>query len=312
MPDGMGDRMEARTSKIPAEAVDLYTQFIHGDISRRAFFDGVSKYAVGGLTAAGIVGALMPKYAEAQQVRPDDNRITATYETVPSPDGHGYIRGLLVRPFSADSRSDTPARLPGVIVIHENRGLNPHTEDVARRFALENFMAFAPDALTSVGGYPGDDFRGGELFGQLDGNRRTQDFVAAARWLQSRPDCNGRIASTGFCFGGGLTNTLAVMLGDGLAAGAPFYGGAPPADQVPNIRAAMLIHHGALDTRLVEAWPAYEAAMQAAGVPHEGPIHPNSVHGFFNDATPERYNKATAEAAWTRTIEWFNQYTREA
>jgi len=304
--------MEARQSRIPAEAVDLYTQFIHGDISRRDFFDGVSRFAVGGLTAGGIIGALMPNYALGQQIRPDDNRITATYETVPSPDGHGFIRGYLVRPFGADSRSETSTPLPGVIVIHENRGLNPHTEDVARRFALANFMAFAPDALTSVGGYPGDDFRGGELFGQLDGDRRTQDFVAAARWLAAREDCTGRIASTGFCFGGGLSNTLAVLLGDELAAAAPFYGGGPPADQVPNIRAAILVHHGALDTRLVEAWPAYEAAMQAAGVTHEGRIYPDSVHGFFNDATPERYNQAAAEEAWTRTIDWFNQYVREA
>jgi carboxymethylenebutenolidase len=304
--------VEARKGRIPAEAVDLYTQFIHGDISRRDFFDGVSRYAVGGLTASGIIGALMPNYALGQQVRSDDDRITATYETVPSPDGNGFIRGYLVRPFSADSRSETPSQLPGVLVIHENRGLNPHTEDVARRFALANFMAFAPDALTSVGGYPSDDLRGGQLFGQIDRDRMTQDFVAAARWLAARPDCTGRIASTGFCFGGGMSNTLAVLLGDGLAAAAPFYGGAPPADQVPNIRAAILVHHGALDTRLVEAWPDYEAAMQAAGVAHEGHVYPDSVHGFFNDATPERYNQAAAEDAWTRTIGWFNQHMREA
>jgi carboxymethylenebutenolidase len=304
--------VEARKGRIPAEAVDLYTQFIHGDISRRDFFDGVSRYAVGGLTASGIIGALMPNYALGQQVRSDDDRITATYETVPSPDGNGFIRGYLVRPFSADSRSETPSQLPGVLVIHENRGLNPHTEDVARRFALANFMAFAPDALTSVGGYPSDDLRGGQLFGQIDRDRMTQDFVAAARWLAARPDCTGRIASTGFCFGGGMSNTLAVLLGDGLAAAAPFYGGAPPADQVPNIRAAILVHHGALDTRLVEAWPDYEAAMQAAGVAHEGHVYPDSVHGFFNDATPERYNQAAAEEAWSRTIGWFNQHMREA
>lgn len=304
---------ETRKSKIPAEAVELYTDFIHGEISRRDFFDGVGRFAAAaGLTTTAMVEALMPKYAEAQQVARDDERIRASYETVPSPDGNGYIRGYLVRPFSADSRSETSTPLPGVIVIHENRGLNPHTEDVARRFALENFMAFAPDALTSVGGYPGDDFRGGQLFGQIDGDRRTQDFIAAARWLQARPDCTGRIAATGFCFGGGLTNTLAVTLGADLAAGAPFYGGNPPLDMVPNIRAAMLIHHGGLDMRLVNAYPEYEAAMTAAGVVHESHIHPNSVHGFFNDATPERYNRAEAEAAWTRTIEWFNQYTREA
>ena len=304
--------MEARQRRIPAEAVDLYTQFIHGDISRREFVDGVSRYAVGGLTASAIIGALMPNYALGQQVARDDERITTSYETVPSPDGNGFIRGYLVRPFSADSRSDTPAQLPGVIVIHENRGLNPHTEDVARRFALENFMAFAPDALTTVGGYPGDDFRGGQLFGQIDRDRMTQDFVAAARWLAARPDCTGRIASTGFCFGGGMSNTLAVLLGNELAAAAPFYGGAPPADEVPNIRAAMLVHHGELDTRLVNAWPEYEAAMQSAGVTHEGNVYPESVHGFFNDATPERYNKPAAEEAWTRTIDWFNQYVRNA
>jgi carboxymethylenebutenolidase len=291
--------------------VDLYTRYIHGEIGRRDFFNGVSRFAVGGLTVSAIVGALMPNYALGQQVAKDDDRIRASYETVPSPDGNGFIRGYLVRPFSADSRSETPSQLPGVIVIHENRGLNPHTEDVARRFALANFMAFAPDALTSAGGYPNDDFRGGQLFGQIDRDRMTQDFVAAAQWLRARPDCTGRIASTGFCYGGGMSNTLAVLLGADLAAAAPFYGGAPAAENVPSIRAAMLIHHGALDTRLVEAYPAYEAAMQSAGVTHEGHIYPDSVHGFFNDATPERYNKAAAEEAWTRTIDWFNQYVRE-
>ena len=300
--------MEPRKTKMPAEAVDLYTRYIHGEISRRDFFNGVSRFAVGGLTVSAIVGALMPNYALGQQVAKDDDRIKATYETVPSPDGNGFIRGYLVRPFSADSRSETPSQLPGVLVIHENRGLNPHTEDVARRFALANFMAFAPDALTSVGGYPSDDFRGGQLFGQIDRDRMTQDFVAAARWLKARPDCTGSIGSTGFCFGGGMSNTLAVLLGADLAAAAPFYGGAPAAENVASIRAAMLIHHGALDTRLVGAYPDFEAAMQSAGVTHEGHIYPDSVHGFFNDATPERYNKAAAEEAWTRTIGWFNQY----
>ncbi len=303
--------MEPKKIKIPAEAVDLYTRYIHGEVSRRDFFGGVSRFAVGGLTATAIVEALMPNYALGQQVPRNDERIRASYETVPSPDGNGFIRGYLVRPFSADSRSETPSQLPGVLVIHENRGLNPHTEDVARRFALANFMAFAPDALTSVGGYPNDDYRGGQLFREIDGGRRTQDFVAAARWLKARPDCTGRIAVTGFCFGGGMSNNLAVLLGADLAAAAPFYGGAPPAENVPKIRAAMLIHHGGLDTRLVEAYPEYEAAMQSAGVTHEGHIYPDSVHGFFNDATPARYNKAAAEEAWTRTIEWFDQHVRE-
>ena len=304
--------MEPRKSKIPAEAVELYTRYIHGEVSRRDFFAGVKRFAVAGLTGAAIVEALMPNYALGQQVARDDERIKASYETVPSPDGNGFIRGYLVRPFSADSRSQTPSQLPGVIVIHENRGLNPHTEDVARRFALENFMAFAPDALTSVGGYPSDDYRGGQLFGTIDRSRMTQDFVAAAQWLKSRPDCTGNIGVTGFCFGGGMSNTLAVLLGADLAAAAPFYGGAPSPEDVGNIKAAMLIHHGALDTRLVSAYPAYEAELGNNDIPHEGHIYPDSVHGFFNDATPERYNKATAQEAWTRTIEWFNQYVRGA
>jgi carboxymethylenebutenolidase len=298
-------------TKIPAEAVDLYTRFIHGEVSRRDFLAGLKQFAVGGLTTAVIVEALMPNYALGQQVARDDERIRASYETVPSPDGNGFIRGYLVRPFSADSRSATPALLPGVLVIHENRGLNPHTEDVARRFALENFMAFAPDALTSAGGYPSDDYRGGQLFGQIDRNKMTQDFVAAARWLKARPDCSGRIGATGFCYGGGMSNTLAVLLGADLAAAAPFYGGAPAADEVANISAAMQIHHGALDTRLVNGYPAYEAALRSNNVTFEGHIYPDSVHGFFNDATPERYNKAAAELAWTRMVGWFNRYVRE-
>src|SRR4051812_12837099 len=181
--------------KIPAEAVELYTQFIHGEISRRDFLHGVERFAIVGLSAAAIVEALMPNYALGQQVRKDDERIKASYETVPSPDGLGYIKGYFVRPFSQDTRSAQPTKLPGVIVIHENRGLNPHTEDVARRFALENFIAFAPDALSSVGGYPGDDLRGGELFGKLDANKRLTDFVNAAKWLKARPECSGKIAA---------------------------------------------------------------------------------------------------------------------
>jgi carboxymethylenebutenolidase len=300
------------TKKIPAEAVDLYTRFIHGEIDRRTFFNGVEKFAVAGLTATAIVEALMPNYALGQQVRKDDERIKASYETVPSPDGNGYIRGYFVRPFSADSRSETAAKLPGVIVIHENRGLNPHTEDVARRFALENFMAFAPDALSSVGGYPGDDYKGGVLFGKIDPAKRIQDFVAAAQWLKSRPDCTGKIAATGFCYGGTTSNTLSVLLGSDLGAAAPFYGGAPKPEDVPKIKAAILIHHGALDKGLAEAYPAQEAELKKNKVRYEGHVYPDSVHGFFNDATPERYNKASAQQAWTRTIEWFNTYTRDA
>ena len=298
--------------KIPAEAVDLYTRFIHGEISRRDFLSGVERFAVAGLTAAAITEALMPNYALGQQVRKDDDRIKASYETLPSPDGNGYVRGYLVRPFSADTRDATPAKIPGVIVVHENRGLNPHTEDVARRFALENFMAFAPDALSSVGGYPGDDFKGGELFGKIDPAKRTQDFVNAAKWLKARPDCSGKIGATGFCFGGTMANNLSVLLGADLGAAAPFYGGAPKPEDVPKIKAAILIHHGGLDKNLSGAYPAQEAELKKNNIRYEGHIYPDSVHGFFNDATPERYNKVTAQQAWTRTIEWFNQYVRAA
>ena len=296
--------------KMPAEAVELYSQFIHGEIGRRAFFSGLKRYAIGGLTVSAMAEALMPNYALGQQVRKDDERIKASYETVPSPNGHGTIRGYFARPFSADSRAETGAKLPGILVIHENRGLNPHTEDVARRFALANFNAFAPDVLTSVGGYPGDDFRGGQMFGRLDAAKRTQDLLASARWLKARADGNGRVGVTGFCFGGGMSNALAGMMGDELAAAAPFYGGQTPAADVPKIKAAILIHHGALDRGLMEAFPAQEAELKKNNIRYEAHVYPNSVHGFFNDATPERYNPATAQQAWTRTLEWFNQYVR--
>ena len=301
--------MNARP-KIPAEAVELYSQYIHGEVSRRDFFEGLKRYAVGGLTVTVLSEALLPNYALGQQVRKDDERIRASYETIPSPNGNGYIRGYFVRPDSANSRDKTPAKLPGVIVVHENRGLNPHTEDVARRFALENFMAFAPDALSSLGGYPGDDYKGGELFGKLDGAKRFQDFVASAQWLKSRPDSTGKICATGFCFGGGVANNLAVTLGGDLAAAAPFYGGPPKPEDVPKIKGAILIHHGGLDKALSGGYPAQEAELKKNNIRYEGHIYPNSVHGFFNDATPERYNKVAAEQAWKRTIEWFNQYAR--
>jgi carboxymethylenebutenolidase len=302
--------MENDKIKIPAEAVELYSRYIHGEISRRDFFEKVSRFAVVGLSAAAIVERLMPNYALGQQVRKDDERIKATYETIPSPNGNGHIRGYVVRPFSQETRAATPSKLPTVLVIHENRGLNPHTEDVARRFALENFIAIAPDALTTVGGYPNDDYRGGQLFGKIDRAKLTQDFVACAQWLKTHALSNGKVCVTGFCFGGGMSNTLAALLGPDLAAAAPFYGGAPELADVPKIKAAILVHHGSLDAGLVKAWPAYEAELKKNNIPHEGHIWPNSVHGFFNDATPERYNKTTAPQAWNRTIEWFNQYAR--
>lgn len=302
--------MEPTKPKLPAEAIDLYNQFIHGEISRRSFMDGISKFAVGGLAATTIINALMPDYAAGQQVAKNDDRIKAGYETVPSPQGNGSIKGYLVRPISADTRNATPTKLPGIIVVHENRGLNPYIEDVCRRLALENFMAFAPDGLTSVGGYPGDDFNGGQLFSKVDGKKMTEDFVAAATWLKNRPDCTGKIGATGFCFGGGIANTLAVRLGADIGASSPFYG-APPADaDVAKIKAAILVAHGALDTRLAGTWPAYDKALTAANVPHEGYIYPDSVHGFMCDATPERYNKTQATIAWGRTVDWFNKYLR--
>jgi len=301
--------MEQAKPKLPTEAIQLYNLFIHGQISRRAFMDGVQKFAIGGLTAATIVEALMPNYALGQQVSKTDDRIKATYETVPSPQGNGSIKGYLVRPVSADTRNAMPTKLPGVIVVHENRGLNPHIEDIARRFALANFMAFAPDGLTSLGGFPGDDYQGGQLFNKVDRTKMTEDMVAAARWLKARPDCTGKIAATGFCYGGGIANTLAVRLGADIAAAAPFYG-AVPMQGIPDIKAAILVHHGALDTALAASWPAYDAALKTAGVPHEGYIYPGAVHGFNCDATPERYNKAAADLAWQRTIDWFNKYAR--
>lgn len=302
--------MEPTKPKLPSEAIELYNLFIHGAISRRDFMDGVQRFATGGLAAAAIVEALMPNYAAAQQVSTTDNRIKASYETVPSPQGNESIKGYLVRPVSADTRAATPAKLPGILVVHENRGLNPHIEDIARRLALANFMAFAPDGLTSLGGFPGDDYRGGQMFSKIDGKKMTEDFVAAAMWLKSRPDCTGKIGVTGFCYGGGMSNTLAVRLGADLAAAVPFYGGAPAKDDVPKIKAAILVHHGELDTRLAAAWPAYDTALKAANVTHEGYIYPAAVHGFHCDATPERYNKAAADLAWQRTIDWFNKYVR--
>src|ERR1700690_1075326 len=222
--------MEPTKPKLPSEAVELYNLFIHGVISRRAFMDGVQKFAVGGLAVTTLIEALMPNYAQGQQVSKTDDRIKTSYETVPAPQGNGSIKGYLVRPVSADTRAEKPSKLPGIIVVHENRGLNPHIEDIARRFALANFMAFAPDGLTSLGGFPGDDYKGGLLFAKVDGKKMAEDMVASAMWLKSRPDCTGKIAATGFCYGGGVANTLAFRLGPDIAAAAPFYGAVPAKD----------------------------------------------------------------------------------
>lgn len=300
--------MEQTRPKLPREAIELYNLFIHGEISRRDFMDGVQRLAVGGLAATTIIETLMPNYALGQQVSKTDDRIKASYETVSSPQGNGSIKGYFVRPASADTRSEKPAKLPGIIVVHENRGLNPHIEDIARRLALANFMAFAPDGLTSLGGFPGDDYRGGQMFAKIDGKKMGEDFVAAALWLKARPDCTGKIGVTGFCYGGSVSNTLAVRLGADLGAAVPYYGGPPAKEDVAKIKAGVLVHHGELDTRLASTWPAYDKALSEANVPHEGYVYPGAVHGFNCDATPERYNKAAADLAWQRTINWFNKY----
>jgi carboxymethylenebutenolidase len=292
-----------KATDFPQELLDEFDLYVHGDIDRRTFLDRAGKYAVGGLTAAAIFDMLKPNYAWAEQVPKNDARIKAEYQTVPSPQGNGSIKGYFVKPANATGK------LPVILVVHENRGLNPYIEDVARRVALANFVAFAPDGLTSVGGYPGDDEAGGAAFGKVDRNKMAEDFVAAATWLKARPESTGKIGVTGFCFGGGVANTLAVRMGADLAAAVPYYGAAPAAADVAKIKAAVLAHHGELDTRLAEAWPAYDAELKKAGVPHEGYIYPKANHGFHNDTTP-RYDEAAAKQSWDRTLAWFNKYVR--
>ena len=296
--------MERRqASEYPQELLTLFDRYVHGEIERRDFLDGAKKFAVGGVTAMSIWESLRPNYAWAQQVPKDDSRIEAEYETVPSPEGNGSIRGYLVEPAKA------AGKLPGVLVVHENRGLNPYIEDVARRLGTANFLAFAPDGLTSVGGYPGDDEKGGTAFGKVDRARMTEDFVAAARWLKARKDCTGKIGVVGFCFGGGIANTLAVRLGSDLAAAVPFYGGQPPAADVARIKAPLLLHYASLDTRVNAGWPAYEEALKANKVTYTAHMYEGANHGFHNDTTP-RYDEKAAKLAWARTLEFFNKYLR--
>ena len=292
-----------KASEFPQELLNLFDKYVHGDISRREFLDGSKKFAVGGLTAAAIFESLRPNYAWAEQVPKDDKRIKAEYANYQSPQGNGTMKGYLARP------SNARGKLPGIVVVHENRGLNPYIEDVARRLAVANFLAFAPDALTPLGGYPGDDEKGGELFAKLDGMKRVEDFVAAARFVKSHAECTGKIGSVGFCFGGGIVNTLAVRLGADLAAGAPFYGAQPMAADVAKIKAPLLIHYAGLDDRINAGWPAYETALKANKVNYEAFIYPNVNHGFHNDTTP-RYDKAAAELAWQRTVAFFNKNLR--
>ncbi len=296
--------MERRkASDYPQELLDLFDRYVHGEIGRRDFLEGAKKFAVGGLTATAIWESLRPNYAWAQQVPKDDSRLKTEYVTVPSPEGNGSIKGYFVRPASA------AGKLPGVLVVHENRGLNPYIEDVARRLGTANFIAFAPDGLTSVGGYPGDDEKGGALFGKVDRAKMTEDFVAAARWLKARPDCTGKIGVVGFCFGGGIANTLAVRMGSNLNAAVPFYGGQPPAADAAKIKAPMLLHYASLDTRITGGWPAFEAALNANHVVNTGYVYEGANHGFHNDTTP-RYDEAAAKLAWQRTLDFFNKYLR--
>ena len=292
-----------KASDYPQELLNLFDQYVHGGIDRRAFLDGAQKFAVGGLTAVGIWESLRPNYAWAQQVPKEDARLKTEYITVPSPEGNEKIRGYFVRPANATGK------LPGVLVVHENRGLNPYIEDVARRLGTANFMAFAPDGLTSVGGYPGDDEQGGTAFGKVDRTKMAEDFVASALWLKARPDCTGKIGVVGFCFGGGIANNLAVRLGAGLAAAVPFYGAQPPAADAAKIKAAMLLHYAAQDTRLTNGWPAWEAALKANNVTYTGYVYEGTQHGFHNDTTP-RYDEAAAKLAWQRTLDHFNKYLR--
>ncbi len=284
----------------PQELLNLYDDFAHGRMDRRGFLDRASRYAVGGISAVALLEMLSPNYVLAEQVAKDDARIESGYAEYDSPKGAGKMRGLLVKPAKA------AGKLPGVIVVHENRGLNPYIEDVARRVAVAGFVAFAPDALFPLGGYPGNDDKGKEMQAKREPEQMIQDFMAAAQWLAVNPACDGKVGIVGFCYGGGMANTLAVRLPDLIKAAVPFYGRQPAAEDVPKIKAALLIHNAELDTRVNEGWPAYEAALKQAGVRYTAHMYPKANHGFHNDTTP-RYDEAAAKLAWERTIAFFNE-----
>ena len=291
-----------KATEFDPELLNLFDRYVHGGISRREFLDGAQKFAVGGLTAAAILESLQPNYAWAQQVPKTDARIKAEYVSYPSPQGNTMTKGYLVQPAKASGK------LPAVLVVHENRGLNPYIEDVARRLALANFVAFAPDALAPVGGYPGDDEKGGQLFAKLDGAKRTEDFVAAANFLRTHASSTGRVGVVGFCFGGGVANTLAYRVPE-IAAAAPYYGAQAPAAEASKIKAALLIHYASNDERINAGWPAYEQALKANNVRYEMHTYPNTNHGFHNDTTP-RYDEAAAKLSWQRTLDHFNKNLR--
>jgi carboxymethylenebutenolidase len=293
--------MERKTARdFDQELLDLYDYYVHGQIDRRTFLERAGKFAVGGLTAAVLLEMLTPHYALAAQVPKEDERVKSEYLKFPSPSGHGEGRGLFARPANATGK------LPGVIVVHENRGLNPYVEDVARRVALAGFVAFAPDALYPVGGYPGNDDEGRTMQGKLDRNKVIEDFVAATKFLHGHTGCNGKLGVVGFCFGGAVANTLAWRPPDLVKAAVPYYGGQPTAEETAKIKGSLLIHYAELDTRVNAGWPAYEEALKANRISYEAHIYPKVNHGFHNDTTP-RYDKEAAELSWKRTIAFFKQ-----
>ena len=290
-------------SDFAPEVMKLFDQYVHGIIDRRAFLNSATKYAVGGMTATTLLDALNPKFAEAQQVKKDDPRITVQYVEYQSPDGYGKMRGYLATPAKASGK------LPGVVVVHENRGLNPHIEDIARRLALDNFVAFAPDALFPLGGYPGDEDKARELFAKLEQPKSRNDFIAAAGFLKAHSACTGKIGTVGFCYGGGITNLLATRIPD-LGGAVPFYGSQPPAEDAAKIKSPLLVHYAGDDERINAGWPAYETALKAAGVKYEMFKYPGTQHGFNNDTTP-RYDEKAAKLAWQRTVDFFNKNLRK-
>ncbi len=281
----------------PQDLLELYDFYTHGVISKREFMDRAARFAVGGVTAARLLTMLSPDYALAEQVSFTDPDIVADYVSYPSPDGHGDVRGYMVRPTSATGA------LPAVVVVHENRGLNPYIEDVARRVAKAGFIALAPDGLTSLGGYPGNDERGKEMQSSVDGAKLMNDFFAAIDWLMGHKATTGRVGITGFCYGGGVANAAAVAFPE-LGAAVPFYGRQPAPEDVAKIKSPLMIHYGALDSRINEGWPAFEQALKAAGTSYEAFIYPGVNHGFHNDTTP-RYDAAAADLAWGRTVAFF-------
>lgn len=291
-----------QASDYPQELLDLFHEYQHGEMDRRTFIDRLGKFATGGVTAMAIFESLTPNYAWAQQVPPDDKRIKVGYETVQSPAGNGSIKGHLARPAK-------DGKYPVVLVIHENRGLNPYIEDVARRLALANFIAFAPDGLTSVGGYPGAEDKAAAAFRTVDGAKMTEDFVAAAKWLKARPDSTGKLGAVGFCFGGGMVNQLAVRLGADLNAGVAFYGRQASVESVPKISAPLLFHYAGNDERINAGIAAYEAALKSNNKVYASHMYEGKQHGFHNDTTP-RYDQESAKLAWTRTLEFFNKHLR--